>query len=175
MKAINYAKSKIAIFIFLTTFFLGSCGYRTVTHSSIIDSIKTVYIEIPKNSTSDKSLSQYLQKAIIDELKTHNIKVVQQKSQAQGYIETNITHYSLDASLFDKEGLPIIYRCTITVNLTLKNKDGKALISNKTLTSFEDFRASNIEDAIKTANSLLIQKVLNRLAVLIREDLFVNF
>ncbi len=166
---------KLRFFVFLVFVVLSSCGYRTATHSSLVDNIKTVYVEMPKNSSSNHYISKYLQKAIIDELKAHNIVIAKQKSHAYGIIETHITHYSVDPSFYSKNGLPIIYRCIITVNLTLKDKYGKELILNKTLTSFEDFKANDTQDANEIANSSIAQKVLNRLAVLIREDLFINF
>ncbi|MGC8616030.1 MAG: LPS assembly lipoprotein LptE [Desulfurella sp.] len=163
------------IFLIVIPFILASCGYRAATHSSIIDNIKTVYVETPKNSTSNPDIALYLKKSIINELIAHNIKVVDQKLHAQGYLETDITSYSVDPSLFNSEGLPIVYRCMITISLTLKDRDGKALILNKLLTSFADFKANNREIALQIAKNSVQQKVLDQLAVLVREDLFINF
>jgi hypothetical protein len=63
----------------------------------------------------------------------------------------------------------------ITVNLTLTNKEGKAIILNKTLTSFADFDADSESSAIEIAKDSIQNEVLTKLAVLIKEELFINF
>ncbi|OSS42252.1 hypothetical protein DESAMIL20_1805 [Desulfurella amilsii] len=162
--------------IVLVVFVVSACGYRGATHSSLIGNIKTVYVEEPKNSHKVPNLDVFLKQAIIKQLNSDpHIKVVSKKSDAQGYIHTDIINYSIYPSVFDKNGLARTYRCMITVNLTLTNKEGKALILNKTLTSFADFDASNDDSAIEVAKRSPQNEVLAKLAVLIREELFINF
>lgn len=162
--------------VVLVSFALGACGYRMSSHSHIIGNIKTVYVQNPINSTKEPGLDAYLKQALIKNLSLEpNIRVVSKSSDAQAYISINIINYSTEPSSFDKNGLPNKYRCTITANLTLKTKDGKTLILNKALTSFEDFDASSDTNAIKLATQSIQKMVLDRLTVLIREELFINF
>jgi hypothetical protein len=162
--------------IILVGFILSACGYRGFTHSSLIDNIKTVYIEKPKNSLNLVNLDTFLKQAIIKQLNSDpHIKVVSSKSDAQGCIYTDIANYSVYPSVFDKNGLANVYRCMITVNLTLTDKEGKALILNKTLTSFADFDANSEASAISIARDSIQNEVLAKLAVLIKEELFINF
>lgn len=160
----------------LVTFIASSCGYRGFGHSFIVDNIKTVYIEKPENPHNVSNLDIFLKQAIIKQLKSDaHIKVVSKKSEAQGYLYTHIVNYSVYPNVFDKNGLARTYRCIITANLTLINKEGKVLILNKMLTSFEDFDASSESSAIEIAKNSIQNEVLEKLAVLIKEELLINF
>jgi hypothetical protein len=162
--------------IVLVGFIVSACGYRGFTHSSLIDNIKTVYVEKPKSSINSLSLDTFLKQAIIKQLNSdQHIKIVSNKSDAQGCIYTDIINYSIYPCVFDKNGLARTYRCMITVNLTLTNKEGKAIILNKTLTSFADFDANSESSAIEIAKDSIQNEVLTKLAVLIKEELFINF
>lgn len=162
--------------VVLVSFALSACGYRMSSHSHIIGNIKIVYVQNPINSTKEPGLDAYLKQELIKNLSLEpNIRVVSKNSNAQAFIAIRIINYSIEPSSFDKNGLPNRYRCTITANLTLKAKNGKTLILNKALTSFEDFDADNDINAIKLATQSIQKKVLDHLAILIREELFINF
>lgn len=168
---------KLSTFFVIIAFFLNSCGYRlNSAHSFLPDRIKTVYIENPKNSTNEPNINVYLRNAIIQDLKLEpNVAVVSDKSQAQGYIKTNIINYYVGASAYNSSGFASMYSCTITINLTLVDKNGKKLIYNKTLTSSMDFSALSDINANEEAKLTISKKVMSDLASLIREELFINF
>ncbi|MGE4546327.1 MAG: LPS assembly lipoprotein LptE [Desulfurella sp.] len=162
--------------IALVGFIVSACGYRGFTHSSLIDNIKSVYVEEPKNTHKVPNLDVFLKQAIIKQLNSDpHIKIVSNKSDAQGFIYTDIINYSVYPSAFEKNGLARTYRCMITVNVTLTNKERKAIILNKTLTSFADFDANSESDALEIARGSIQNEVLTKLAVLIKEELFINF
>ncbi len=142
-----------------------------------IDSLQPEDLVFIIGTTNRPDLDIYfLKQALLKDLSLEpNIKAVSKSSDAQGYIEINVINYSVEPSSFDKNGIASRYRCTITVNLTLKTKDGKTPISNKALTSFEDFDASNDTNAIEISKQSVQKKVLANLALLIREELFINF
>jgi len=161
--------------LWLVAFFMSACGYRGVSHSYLTSEIKTVYIEPIKSVTSDHDLASFLKQALLQELNKSDIKIVSNKSDAQGYVKINIINYSVVPASFNENGSPNSYRCMISAKLSLTNNKQKPIMLNKVLTSFEDFNSQNEKQAIEIAKSTYQKKVLKKLATLIKEDLFVNF
>jgi len=174
-------KLRFGLVFIILVFFLSSCGYQLgANHIYLPDHISTVYVENPINSTYEPNISVYLKNAIIDDLKLEpNIQVTSNKSDAQAFIKTDIVSYSALPTAYNASGFASMYSCTITIKLSLISKDGKKLISEKTLTSSTNYSTSsntNINDinSIETAKLQATKSTISDLASLIREELLMS-
>lgn len=176
----NYFKIFFAVFLLASL--LSSCGYQsTATYTyTLADNISNVYVENPKNSTYEPNISVYLKDAIIRDLRlASNINIVSNKSDAQAFIKTDIISYSAVPSAYNASGFASMYSCTITVKLTLVNKNGKKIIADKVLTSSTNYSTpsnTNINsiNSIETAKLSATKATISDLASLIREELFMS-
>lgn len=174
-------KLRFRIVFALLFFVLNSCGYQVSSnHIYLPDNIRTVYVENPENSTYEPNISIYLKNAIINDLKLEpNIQVVTNKSEAQAFIKTDIVSYSALPTSYNASGFASMYSCSITIKLSLVTKDGKKLISEKTLTSSTNYSIpSNINineiSSIESAKLQATKVTISNLASLIREELFMS-
>jgi|GEM_PF-1497854 len=174
-------KLRFGLVFIILVFFLSSCGYQlSANHIYLPDHISTVYVENPINSTYEPNISVYLKNAIIDDLKLEpNIQVASNKSDAQAFIKTDIVSYSALPTAYNASGFASMYSCTITIKLSLISKDGKKLISEKTLTSSTNYSTSsntNINDinSIESAKLQATKSTISDLASLIREELLMS-
>jgi len=174
-------KLRFGLVFIILVFFLSSCGYQlSANHIYLPDHIGIVYVENPINSTYEPNISVYLKNAIIDDLKLEpNIQVTPNKSDAQAFIKTDIVSYSALPTAYNASGFASMYSCTITIKLSLISKDGKKLISEKTLTSSTNYSTSsntNINDinSIETAKLQATKSTISDLSSLIREELLMS-
>ncbi|WP_086033646.1 LPS assembly lipoprotein LptE [Desulfurella amilsii] len=169
-------------FVFIILFFfLNSCGYQlSANHIYLPDHISAVYVENPKNSTYEPNISIYLKNAIINDLRLEpNLRIVSNKSDAQAFIKTDIVSFSALPASYNASGFASMYSCSIIIKLSLIAKDGKKLISEKTLTSSTNYSTpsnTNINNinSIESAKLEATKATISDLASLIREELFMS-
>ena len=160
----------------LLFFVLYGCSYNFVGQSnSLPGGIKRLFIANVVNFTTEPNLQVYLKKDLINTFDLdRRVIVANDKNQADGVLEVEVTNYSVNPISYSSSGFASRYRCAVLVKLKLLNSEGK-IVENKTLESYQDFNAQNGVDATEKARESVSENVLKDLSLKIRDALFVNF
>ncbi len=166
---------KLALFITLS-FIISSCSYNFVgSYSNPVKGISKIYVENIQNLTSEPNLQLYLRSDLINALNLDSKITVVKKDSADGYLFVKIISYDISPSAFESNALTSMYRCTIGIDIYLKNKNGDYIIQNKRLYSYLDYKAQNNISATERAKSIVAKEVLKDLAQIVDNELFINF
>jgi outer membrane lipopolysaccharide assembly protein LptE/RlpB len=161
--------------LFFISMLLQSCIYQFAgKYSSLPSGIKTVYVDSIKNTTYEPNLQVNLKRALINELNLDpRVKVVD-KNKASGIVKVVISNYNISPSAFGKSGFASMYRCVITVDVSLI-KNGQYIIKHSKLSAYKDYSSSDLIAATENARSSASKDVIKDLASKIKDKLFIDF
>ncbi len=165
---------RTAVFVFVALV-LSSCVYDFAgKYSSIPGGIKSIYIANINNSTYEPNLQIDLKRYIIDEFNLDLRARLTDKKHADGIVYVTITNYNISPSSFGESGFASVYRCEITVNVSLK-KGKEYIIKDRKLSAYKDYSSTDLISATEIARKQTSKDVLKDLASKIKDELFIMF
>ncbi len=108
---------------------LASCGYHLVgTSSALPPNIRSLYIPIFTNSTSQPELEQRLSDTVNREfINRGQLKLVPEAAEADAVLVGEITNFGMIPLTLDAQGRATEYQIGITLKVALKSADGKTV------------------------------------------------
>ena len=115
---------------FLSLFLFIGCGYRfTPTGENIGRDVKKVYVAVFTNGTSEANIESVFRNAFIDQfIKGQRFKVVRDESEADALLKGDIKNLILFHLAYRGDNFALENRITVTIALTLEDKNGKKVL-----------------------------------------------
>lgn len=135
-------RALIIVFILLS-----GCGYHFRRTEPWNPAIKNIFIEAVRNDTKEVGIERFFTTSIYNQFTRSHIFNITSKENADAFLETTITSYSVTPAFFTSEGAAIGYRLTVSVRSVLRGKDRMVILDSKKITVEDDyFLESNILD-----------------------------
>ncbi len=147
------------------------CGYRFSGGGSFPSGIKSVFVEIFENNTSETGIEQKFTNDLIYEITRNGSVIFTAKESAEGIISGVIVSSSTETVSPRGVTAASERRVRVRVDLKLTLSDGKVVWSAKGVTTNEAYQVAptnqqteeNKREAIDTISEELAESVLNRL------------
>jgi len=157
------------VFLCLLSLFFSACGYRFTGRGGLPQGIKTVYIPMLENRTSETGAENIFTNDLIYEF-TKNSEAAS-KDKADAYLSGTIKSMSIDTISHRGTHTSLERRVKITLDLKLTDADGKVVWVAKDISENEEYDVmsdklnteQNRLDAISALSKRLAEKVHNRL------------
>ncbi|MBW2568167.1 MAG: hypothetical protein JRD93_01845 [Deltaproteobacteria bacterium] len=167
-----FFKGKIIWIIFAILWFLAffsACGYKFTGGGSLPHGIKTVYIVMLENHTSETGAENIFTNDLIYEFTKNN--AVASKDQADAYLSGVIKSMSIETISHAGTQTSLERRVKMAVDLKLTDTNGKVIWIGKDVSEDKEYDVisdklateQNRRDAISALSKRLAEKVHNRL------------
>jgi outer membrane lipopolysaccharide assembly protein LptE/RlpB len=162
--------------ILLCIVLLGGCGYQWVGKETHLPSgVNSIAIPTFINQTFEPGIEIPFTQAFLKEfILDRRIKVVDRK-EADSILEGIIRYYSFSAVSFDKSGLALEYQTNVVIDLTLKERNGKILWSEKNFSETNWYHTSSNVLTNEASKNASLQETGRLMAERIRNRFFYNF
>ena len=161
-------KIKSSGFIILLLILFSSCGYHFTGGGDFPGGVKSVFIEFFKNRTSETGISNILTNDLIYEVTRMKKVSLAGESKADAILSGVVTSMSINTIAHQGTQSSLERRVSITVDLKLKDRDGRDLWSRKAISANEEYDVvasdkhateKNRKDAIKALSKRLSEKI----------------
>ncbi|MBT5469025.1 MAG: LptE family protein [Nitrospina sp.] len=168
----THTLKKPGLLFFLLCFLFSGCGYHLVgTGNTLPSHLKTIFIPVFENSSSQPEIHRELTSAILQSFITDGRLKVEKKNDADLVMAGNLSYYDTRAASFSSQDLAseIIIELQVEIEVTdqVKNK----LFMKKTLKTQWDYKSTseiaNTESARLEALEEAYKDLGNRLVSLI--------
>jgi hypothetical protein len=134
----------------MVLFLFMGCGYHfTPTGENIGRDVKTVYVAVFTNGTSEANIESVFRNAFIDQfIKGRRFRVVKDEDGADALLKGDIKNLVISHLAYRGDNIALEKRITVTLSLTLEEKN-----ANKTIWHEENF--SQWGDYALDGNSLI--------------------
>lgn len=157
------------VFLCLLSLFFSACGYRFTGGGNLPQGIKTVYIAMLENRTSETGAENIFTNDLIYEFTKNN--EVASKDQADAYLSGIIKSMSIETISHRGTYTSLERRVKIALDLKLTDTDGKVIWIAKDISENEEYDVMSDKlatekkrrDAILALSKRLAEKVHNRL------------
>ncbi len=157
------------VFLCLLCLFFSACGYRFTGGGSLPAGVKSVYIAMLENRTSETGMESIFTNDLIYEF-TKNSEVAS-KDRADAYLSGIIKSMSIETISRRGTHTSLERRVKIVLDLKLTDTDGKVIWVAKDISENEEYDVmsdklateQNRRDAISALSKRLAEKVYNRL------------
>ncbi len=151
-------------FWILLALLLSGCGYHLVgTSSSLPPHLKTLFIPVFTNSSTEPEIHRELTSAIIDSYVTDGRLKVVRKGQADMVMKGNLFYYELEAVSFSSNDFALDYIVKLGVDIEVIDKvDNKPYLKRKFKTKW-DYKASDDIVDTESARFTALGKAYNEL------------
>ncbi len=163
-------RNNIWIIFFLCIFFL-SCGYRFVGTGSFPAGIKSVFIPILKNHTSETGLENIITNDLIYEVTRRKISISSSSDKAGAVLSGAIRSMTIETISYKNPSTPLERRVTVAVDLKLTAHSGEVVWSTKGFSDYEEYYVTpdkmeterNRRDATIVLSKRLAEKLYNNI------------
>jgi outer membrane lipopolysaccharide assembly protein LptE/RlpB len=164
---------------FLLIFYLlllGGCGYQWVGKETHLPfGVTSIAIPTFINKTLEPGIEIPFTQAFLREfILDRRVKVVDQK-EADSILEGIIRYYTFSVVSFDKSGLALEYQTNVTIDLTLKERNGKILWRENNFSETSWYRTSSNVLTNEASKNAGLQETGRLMAEQIRNRFFYNF
>jgi len=123
------AQHAVPLLLVISVVLSASCGYHLVgTSSALPPNIRSLYIPVFMNSTSQPELEQRLSDTVNREFVNRGqLRLVPEVAQADAVLIGEITNFGMIPLTLDQQGRATEYQIGITLKVTLKSVDGKTV------------------------------------------------
>jgi len=154
---------------------LHACGYRLYGGGDLPGGIKTIYVEVLENNTSESSIETIFTNDIISEFIRFRKVTLTSRETAQGILTGTIRSMRLN-TLSRKSANSVSERLvTITVDLVLKDQEGRLLWLGKGITEYEAYDVLSDKQSTEQNRRIAIEDLSNRLSEVIYHRLTSGF
>lgn len=119
----------------------GGCGYSL--RGTLPTHLKTVGVPIFSNLTSEPAIDGFLTRAVVEAFSTNGRLRVVRPEDADAVLTGSIVGFDVSPIAFDPSANIVLYRVTITMNLSFRDARANALLWQQIgLTEKSDFRVA---------------------------------
>jgi outer membrane lipopolysaccharide assembly protein LptE/RlpB len=155
---------------------LAACGYQMVgKETHVPPGLRSVAIPTFKNATYEPGIEIPFTQAFLREFILDRRVHVVDRAQADSLLEGIIRDFRIYSVSYDKSGLVLEYQTTVTLDVTLKDRTGKVLWEQKSLSETQWFRASSSVLTSEANKAAAIQQIGTLVAGRLRNRFFYNF
>jgi len=169
----GYLKQVAKVMIPLALFVaVAACGYQLKgTGLSPPEGVRTISVTVLENRTSESGIQTFITSDLAYEFTRSKVLSVVDKETADAVLSGTVESMGVDTISHTASYGSGERRVTITLNLTLKSRDGKVLWSDAAISDQEAFEVSgnklvtekNRRTAIEAISERLAEKVHNRI------------
>ncbi len=161
---------KIFACLFLFIFFSG-CGYHLVGTASYEKTVslsgKKVAVITFANRVDEPEVESIFTRALTNELlQTGKLELVP-KETADYVITGEVVLYNKETMTVNEKGDVLTYRLTLGVNVKVKDKTGKVIVSYNNLSDYEDYKVYEDIEKTKDAEREAVRKISESLSQMI--------
>lgn len=158
--------------IFLFLMFFSACGYRFAGSGSFPAGIRSVFISILENRTSETGMENIFTNALIYEVTRDKKVTLTSRGDADALLSGIIESMSIKTITRKTTHSPLERRVTVTVNLKLTGPSGTVIRSAKGVSASEAYDVmpdnkpvteKNRRDAISALSKRLAERVYRRM------------
>jgi outer membrane lipopolysaccharide assembly protein LptE/RlpB len=166
---------KKALSIFLLILVSG-CGYHLVGKDTHLPpGVTSVAIPTLVNQTLEPGIEIVFTQAFLQEfIKDKRVKVVDRK-EADSILEGVIKSFYVYSASFDKSGYALEYQTVVTMDITLKRKNGEILWQDKDVLEREWYQTNPSVIATEDNRVNAIQQTASSIAERVRNRFYYNF
>jgi outer membrane lipopolysaccharide assembly protein LptE/RlpB len=155
---------------------IAACGYRMVgKETHVPPGLNSVAIPTFKNRTYEPGIEVAFTQAFLKEfILDRRVNVVSQ-AQADSILEGTITDFRMYSVSYDRSGLVLEYQTTVTLDLTLRDRTGKALWEQRGFSETQWFRTSSSVLTSEANKAAAVQQIGRLVAERLRNRFFYDF
>jgi len=152
------------------------CGYKLVGKGTHLPpGVSSIAIPTFKSQTREPGIEIPFTQAFLNEfIRDRRIKVVA-RDEAEAVLEGVIKSYEYYSVSYDRSGLASEYRATVTVDLTLRKRNGEVIWKENDLSETRAFRASPGGVTTESNKNVALAQIGELMAGRIRNRFFHNF
>jgi len=152
--------------------FISSCGYRFAGTGSLPEGIKSIYINMLENGSSETGIENVITNDLIYEFTRINKNLVTSIGKADAELSGKISEVSTSTVSHVDSYTTQERRVRVNVKIRLSSKGGSVIWGPKDISDFETFDVEqgdkhrtkqNRREAIKTLSKRLAEKIYNRM------------
>ncbi len=162
------AKKNSPSLIILLLVLFSSCGYHFTGGGDFPGGVKSVFIDFFKNKTSETGIENIITNDLIYEVTRMKKVSLVSENNADAILSGIVTSMSINTIAHQGTQSSLERRVAITVDLQLKDRDGKGLWSRKAISENEEYDVvasdkhateKNRREAIKNLSKRLAEKI----------------
>jgi len=113
--------------VFILCISLSACGYKFAGSGTFPAGIKSVYVPVLKNRTSEAGIENTITNDLIYEFNRHDITVLSSNDKADSFLSGTIWSVFIETISYKDPTKASERRVTVTVNLKLTSRSGKVV------------------------------------------------
>jgi outer membrane lipopolysaccharide assembly protein LptE/RlpB len=164
------------LFLILWITLLVGCGYQMVgKETHIPPGLTSLAIPTFANQTFEPGIEVPFTQGFLREfIQDRRLKVVD-RGDADSTLEGIIKHFSIASASYDQSGFVLEYQTTVTLDVTLKKRNGEIIWKESNLSETRWYRASSRVLFNEASKALAIQQMGTFVAERVRNRFFYNF
>lgn len=159
-------KKNSPVLIILLLVLFSSCGYHFTGGGDFPGGVTSVFVKLFENRTSETGLENFITNDLIYEVTRMKMVSLVSENKADAILSGIVTSMSVNTIAYQGTQSSLERRVVITVDMNLKDRDGRDLWSRKGITEYEEYDVSdkyttetNRREAIKTLSKRLSEKI----------------